>query len=328
MTHALVFVCCGAAVVAAATVLARYADAIAEATRLGRLWTGSVLLAAATSLPEMATDVAAVRLDAADLAAGDLFGSSMANMLVLAVIDLVPPRRRILEQAAFDHALAASLAISLNAVAGVLVLLRPEQAVLGLGPGSVLLLAAYVAGARAVYRHATRDAVREQASRMQVARPGLRRALLGFSAAALVVLVAAPAFAWSAKGLAGRTGLGDTFFGTWLVGFSTSLPELVASLVAVRMGAYDLAVGNLFGSNAFNMAIFFVLDAAQPGSLFAGLDPTHAVSAFLGLVLMSLGVAAIVYRAKRRFAMLEPDSALMLAAYAVGMWLLYRASRA
>lgn len=327
MTHALVFVGCGAAVVVAAAMLARYADAIAEATRFGRLWTGTVLLAAATSLPEIATDVAAVRLGAADLAAGDLFGSSMANMLVLAIIDLVPPRRRILQQAAFDHALAASLAISLNALAGVLVLLRPEQAFLGFSPGSVLLLAAYVAGTRVIYRHATRDAVLEQAAQIPVARPGLPRALLGFSASALVVLVAAPAFAWSAKGLAERTGLGNTFFGTWLVGLSTSLPELVASLAAVRMGAYDLAVGNLFGSNAFNMAIFFVLDAAQPGSVFAGLDPAHVVTAFLGLVLMSLGIAAIVYRAKRRFAMLEPDSALILAAYAVGMWILYRATR-
>jgi cation:H+ antiporter len=112
--------------------------------------------------------------------------------------------------------------------------------------------------------------------------------------------------------------------GTWLVGLATSLPELVASLAAVRMGAYDLAVGNLFGSNAFNMAILLPLDLAQPGSLFAVVDPSHALTGLFAVVLMSLGVAAIVYRAKRKFAMVEPDSLLILAAYLVALWLLYR----
>jgi cation:H+ antiporter len=90
------------------------------------------------------------------------------------------------------------------------------------------------------------------------------------------------------------------------------------------MGAFDLAVGNLFGSNAINMAIFFALDAVQPGNVFAALDPTHAISGIFAVVLMSIGLAAIVYRAKRRFAMAEPSSALMLVVYAAGILVLYR----
>ena len=112
--------------------------------------------------------------------------------------------------------------------------------------------------------------------------------------------------------------------GTWLVGLSTSLPELVSSFAAVRMGAFDLAVGNLFGSNAFNMAIFLPLDLAQPGpAIFASLDPGHAISALFAVVLMSLGLAAIVYRAERRFVMIEPDCLLMVVVYGLGIWLLY-----
>jgi cation:H+ antiporter len=153
--------------------------------------------------------------------------------------------------------------------------------------------------------------------------PSLRHAVVGFLAAALVVLTAAPAFAWSAKGIAAISGLGNTFVGTWLVGLATSLPEVVACLAAVKMGAFDLAVGNLFGSNAFNMAIFIALDLAQPGNLFAALDPGHALSGLAAVVLMSLGVAAIVYRAKTRFAMLEPGSLLILAAYCGALLLLY-----
>jgi cation:H+ antiporter len=328
MIYGLAFLASGAVVVLAGIALARHADAIAETTGLGRLWIGAVLLAGATSLPELMTDVSAVRLGATDLAVGDLFGSSMANMLILALIDLLPPRGRVLRSAALEHALAASLAIALNAGAAVLVLLRPEVSLAWVGPGSLLLFLAYVAGARAVYRQALHDgaaAATAAASKAPgpVAPGSVRRAVLGFAVAALVVLAAAPLFAWSATGIAEITGLGTTFVGTWLVGISTSLPELVASLAAARMGSYDLAVGNLFGSNAFNMAIFLPVDLAQPGNLFAALDPSHALSGFFAVVLMSLGLAAIVYRAERRFAMLEPDSLLMLATYCVALWLIY-----
>jgi cation:H+ antiporter len=102
------------------------------------------------------------------------------------------------------------------------------------------------------------------------------------------------------------------------------LPELVSSIAAVRMGAFDLAVGNLFGSNGLNMAIFLALDLAQPGpAIFAALDVNHAISALIAVILMGLGLAAIVCRAERRLAMIEPSSLLMLVAYMLGVWLRY-----
>lgn len=328
MLYILVFLVAGAVVVIAATALARYAEGIAAATRIGRVWIGSVLLAAATSLPELTADISAVRLGATDLAIGDLFGSSMANMLILAVIDLLPPRREVLRHATFDHAIAASLAIALNALAAALVLLRPASTWLWIGPGSLLLFLAYIVGTRAVYFHSVRDQPPpppEPAPAPALPAPtmSLRHAITGFAVAALVILAAAPALAWAAKGIAAITGLGNTFIGTLLLGLTTSLPELVACIAAVRMGALDLAVGNLFGSNVFNMAIFFILDLVQPGSLFAGLDASHAVTGLFAVVLMSLGLMAIVYRAKRRSAVLEPNSLLMLVVYLAAVWMLY-----
>lgn len=325
MTYVLGFLASGLVIVLAGIALARHADAIAETTGLGRLWIGSVLLAGATSLPELATDISAVRMGAINLAVGDLFGSSMANMLILALIDLVPPRHGVLQRAALDHALAASLAIALNALAAVLVLVRPQLSFYSLAPGTVLLFLAYVAGTRVVYRQTLRERTPATPAdvREDVKPPSLARALRGFAFASLMVLAAAPAFAWSARGIAEISGLGNTFVGTALLGLATSLPELVACLAAVRIGAFDLAVGNLFGSNAINMAILLPLDLAQPGSLFAALDPAHALSGLFAALLMSLGLAAIVYRAKHRFAVVEPDSLLMVVAYGCGLWLLY-----
>lgn len=321
----LVFLATGLVVIGAGMALARYGDEIADRTGIGRVWVGSVLIAAATSLPELTTDVAAVRLGALDLAAGDLFGSSMANMLLLAVVDLVYRRSDVLRRVTLDHALFASLAIAMNALAAVFVLVRPQQVVLGLAPESFVLVLVYLVGTRMVYRHGARVA--------SVAPPrtddGPRKAggtvplALGFAGATVAILVAAPAFAWSGKGLAEMTGLGNTFVGTALLGLFTSLPELASCLAAVRLGAFDLAVGNLFGSNAFNMVIFFAMDLAHPGrGIFESLDPNHALSALFAVVLMALGLAAIVSRAERRFALIEPSSALMVVVYVIGLWVL------
>ena len=131
-------------VVLAGVFLARSGDVIAARTRLGGLWVGSVFLAFATSLPEIATDVVAVRMGLPDLAAGDLFGSSMANMLILALISLLPAGAGLFRKAAMDHALYASLAIVLTCIAAATILVRPTTTLVGIGPGSLMLLLVYV----------------------------------------------------------------------------------------------------------------------------------------------------------------------------------------
>lgn len=329
----LAFVASGAGVVGAGVALARYGDAIAERTGMGRVWLGAVLLAGATSLPELATDVTAVRIGAADLAFGDIFGSCMANMLILGLIDLVHPRRRVLRSATFDHALAATLAITLLALATVYMLVPPSSTAHGVTIESLSLVVIYIAGARVVFRHVTRTtpgAVQSEAAEVRSAEgtPSLRRAVAGFSVAALVIVVVAPLFARAAEGLAEVTGLGATFMGTWAVGFATSLPELVASIAAVRMGAFDLAVGNLFGSNAFNIVIIFALDVAHTGGpIFAAVSAVHVLSAIFSILLTALGLAAIIYRGQQRFKVVEPDALLIVATYCAAMWTIFMRTR-
>jgi len=329
---ALTFALTGAVIVAAGSRLTSFSDAIAERTGIGGLWVGSVLLAGATSLPELATDVSAVRMGVPDLAVGDLFGSSMANMFILALVDLMPARRQLLRRATLDHALAACLAIALTGLATVFVVLRGGPAIRGFSIGPTLLLVFYAVGTRAVYRHATRGcaepapgANRERRGGAAATIPTLRRAVAGYVFSAAVILVAAPAFARSAERIAVDTGMGTTFVGAWLVGFATSIPELVTSVAAVRMGAVDMAVGNLFGSNGFNMAIFFALDVTHRGGpLFAAVSPAHVITGVFAMVLTSIGLAAVVYRAERRFAMIEPDSFAIVLGYVFGLWMLYQ----
>ena len=331
----IIFLLSAAIIVVAGTKLSHYGDRIAEHSGLGRLWIGVVLMAAATSLPEVFTTVSAGWLNAPDLAAGDLFGAGMSNMLTLGLIDLLHRQKRVWQQAALGHALTAALAMALTGLAAFFVLLHVNVTHLGVGLGSLTLFLLYMLGMRLVYRQEDMERrQREQgklveasiATREDVSRAvELRRAIIGFSLGALALLVAAPFLAWSAARIADETGTSATFIGTSLVAITTSLPELVTAVAAVRLGAFDLAVGNLFGSNAFNMAAFVFADLAyRDGGLLGSVSSAHALTALWSILMMNIGLMGIIYRAEKRFLLIEPDSLLMIVSYALGLWLLFR----
>ncbi|TKB76722.1 MAG: sodium:calcium antiporter [Nitrospira sp.] len=319
----------------AGTKLSHYGDRIAEHSGLGRLWIGVVLMAAATSLPEVFTAVSAVLIDAPNMAVGDLFGAGLSNMLTLALIDVAYRQKRVWQQAALEQALIASLAVTLTGLAGLLIVVRQPLPFWNVGLGTFAIALIYVLGMRVVLRQEDMRRREQQLARVVEAeeagsnRPvvagALKRAVTGFALASVGILVAAPLLAESAKEIAEATGVSTTFIGTSLVAITTSLPELVTTFAAVRLGAFDLAVGNLFGSNAFNMAVLFLADIAyRKGPLLAAVEATHVVTAFVSMLLMSVGLMGIIYRAEKRFVLIEPDSVLMIVGYLLGMWLLFR----
>jgi cation:H+ antiporter len=136
----LTFLGSAAVIVVAGTFLSKFADAIADLTGFGRLLIGSVLLAGATSLPELTVDISAVRLGAVDLAVGDLLGSSLMNLLILALLDLTyHSRGKMLSRQAAAHALSGTLAAALTALVGVGLLTGKALApysLLGIGPAT------------------------------------------------------------------------------------------------------------------------------------------------------------------------------------------------
>ncbi len=310
------FVALAAVIIAAGTMLARFADGIAEATGLGRLLIGSVLLAGATSLPELTVDISAVRLNLPDMAIGDLLGSSLMNLLILAALDLTHySGGKMLSRTAAAHALSGLFSIALTGIVG-LGLLTSRKAehwtFLGVHAWVWVVALGYGLGVRMVFldqRIATRTAEEQEAVPEDAHPPmPLWKAGLGFLIAALVIVLTGPFLAHSAGKIAELSGLGNTFVGTTLVALCTSLPEMAACYAAIRIGAVDLAVGNVFGSNAFNMLLFLPLDLAFPGALFAAVSPAHTISAFAVIVASSVVIIGQLYHVERRTRFLEPDA--------------------
>lgn len=307
-------------IIFAGAALTRFADVIADLTKMGRLLVGSILLAGATSLPELTVDLNAVRFGMPDLAVGDLVGSSLFNLLILAMFDLTHRSRgQMLSRTAAAHALSGAASIALTAAAAVFILVShrwPEFEVGGIGGGCFFILITYALAVRLVFYDQRMSAQQVESHCKEVFVPAgrltLPMAIVGFVISAIVIVVTGPFMAEAAGTLAELTKFGNTFVGSTLVAFCTSLPELVATITAVRMGAFDLAIGNIYGSNAFNIVLLLPLDIACPGSLLAVVSPTHAVTCLCTVLITSIAVMGQLYQVEQRIRLMEPDALMVI----------------
>ncbi len=332
----LTFVGLSAIIIVAALYLAKFGDEISDRTGLGGSVTGLVLLAGATSLPELSVGFSAVRLGAADLTAGGVLGSSLVNLLILALVDLISRRPgRILTRSAGAHALSATTGALLTGLILLGIVLDAPWSILNIGPASWAVIAAYALCARLIFldqRESSKQAAADGVTDSDERAPNDGRALLlsiiGFAVATAVIFFVAPALAAKADQIAAVTGLGRTFIGTLLVAAVTSLPEAVSTIAAVRLGAVDMAISNIFGSNAFNMVIFAVLDVSTSESLLNVVAETHAITAVCVLIITAVGLLSILYQAEKRWWLFEPDAGLIALLVVGALYLVYVYSNA
>jgi len=303
-------------VIVAGTFLAQYADRLGTASKLGRSMSGILLLATATSLPELLVGCQAVMIPAVDMAVGDLLGSSLFNLLILAILDLLTRTRgNMLSRAAAAHSLSAVSSILLTGIVLLFLLDQPlfksSWTILRLGLGSWAVLIGYLYSLRLIFfdhQYAESLAASEEALPV----PSWKRPLVGYLVSAIVVFASAPRLATVGNDLANQTGLGESIFGTIFIALITSFPEVVTTFASMRMGAIDMAVGNILGSNSFNMAALVGIDLAFDGSLLSAASSAHAVTAGAVILVTAITIQGLLYRAEKRYWLIEPDALLVI----------------
>jgi cation:H+ antiporter len=312
-------------IVFAAMQLAKYGDVIAVRTRLGGMFIGVLLLAGVTSLPEVLTTINSLSLGAPNLAAGNLLGSNLFNMFLLAVLDLLHRKDRILRKAALKHALTGSLTVFLIGLVVFFILADIKIQIGWVGLDSIVVMLVYFFGVRLIQTNQSHGATHPAVTpKIPVGTPPLWQGLLGFGLAAAGLVVVTPWMVQSSTEIAEITGLGTTFVGTTLVAFVTSLPELVTTIAAVKLGADDMAIGNLFGSNLFNMFALGLADVFYLQGRFMGvIDPTFLLVGILGLLMTGLGLIGNLARLEKRIFFIELDALALMLLYFGGLWLLY-----
>lgn len=321
---------CLAVIGVAGVRLSRYGDIIAEKSGMSRGWVGLILLASVTSLPELVTGLAAVTVaNVPDIAVGDIFGSCVFNLLIIVLLDFLYRKESVYTRARQGNVLSAGYGIALIGFAGFNLLLyragtMPALGHVGLYAPVILLL--YGLAMRSLYRY-ERTQISEYVEDRAELYPDmtLRQAMKGYAMASLAVVAAGIWLPFVARDLAMAMAWEQSFVGTLFVAAITSAPEAVVTVAALRMGAIDLAIGNLFGSNLFNIAILAIDDLAYlPGPLLADVSLTHATSAFSAMMMSGLAVVGLVLRPTSRvLRTVSWISLLLLIIYLLNAWFQY-----
>ena len=300
------FVLCLAIILFAGTKLARYGDVIAEKTGLGRIWIGLLLIAAITTMPEMATGVSSVVLvDSPDLALGTLLGSCLFNLSILALLDILHRSTPALTEASPRHIASAGWGILLVALVagGILAGARFSGLTLGwVGIPSIIILVVYLAGMRRMFlSERNHQLPTAKADSLQYEEIPARTTYVKFALAAAAVIGAGIWLSKIGYGITEVTGWGASFVGSLFLAISTSAPELVVAITALRIGAVDMAVADVLGANMLDIAVIILVDVAYSrGFVLSSVSSSHLVTAAVVVVMNLLVIAGLKARQRRK----------------------------
>lgn len=229
-----------------------------------------------------------------------------------------------MRKAALKHALSGSLAVFMIGLVVFFIVADIQASLLWVGVDSLIVIGAYVVAVRLIQSNPLAPAQTSAVVEIPPDVPSLRVGLVGFGLAAAGLAILTPYLVSSSTEIAEITRLGTTFVGTTLVALVTSLPELVTTLAALRLGADDMAIGNLFGSNLFNMFALGLTDIFYiEGRFLSAIDPAFLLVGMLGLLMTGMGLIGNLARLERRVLFVEVDALVLFIVYFAGMWLLY-----
>jgi len=284
--------------------LVRGAVALARRLRLSPLVIGVTVVGFGTSAPELATSLVAALEDAPGIAVGNIVGSNIANiLLILGLAAVMMPI--VVDRTALQRDSVALIAATLAAVA-----------ILFLGEASRLAGFVLFAGLIAYLTYVIRTSPRPDADEETVmvgagfAAAYLAGGLVGMIGGAMLLVQGAVALAEAA-------GVSEAVIGLTIVAVGTSLPELVTSVIAARKGEGDIALGNVIGSNIFNILGILGLTA-----LIAPITVPADMSIRDGGILLAATVALLVV-CRTGLRVTRTEGLAFLALYVLYLWMLW-----
>lgn len=304
------FAICAVVILYCGKRVARYGDAIAEKTGLSGLWIGVILVSVATSLPELFTGVGStVFVNAPNLTVGNLFGANTYNLVNIAILDYLSKGAPLLSSVSTGQLLTAALSLVplLIAVVGILLNQQiPQASFANISIYSILILASYLISTRIIFKfekrqHSIKELSREEKALFKYDSISLKTACIRYGLAAVAIAGAGIWLAYIGDDLARHLRLEQNFIGSLFLGFATTLPEITVSIAALRLGARELAVANMVGSNLFNMTIIFINDVLyRKAPIFAVLRREHIFTAFIVMLMTITVISALILKPKKK----------------------------
>lgn len=328
-----IFLCAGVVVWFAGVRLTRALDAISRKTGLGQALVGMLLLGGITSLPELANVLTASIHGVPDLAVNNLLGSAAINILLLAVADAVIGRDALTSVVAKPVTMMMGALCMLVLALVCVAITVGDISVFGIGPWSVAICAASIGSFLLAARYSERapwalksGERKEKGADESPPRESLSRLIVVAAVTGALIFFCGYALSVLGDTLAEQTGLGAGFVGFFLIGLSTSMPELSSIVTALKLRRYEMAFGQVLGTNFVNLSLFVVADIAyRGGPVINELGQFEVLSALLGLIL--IGIFQIGLLERRNLVVLRAgyDSAAVIVLFLGGACLLYMA---
>lgn len=322
------FISCALVIFIAGKKLSYYGDMVADLTGMSKGWIGIILMASITSLPELMVGVSSVAIvGSADLAVGDIIGSCAFNLGILALLDAFTPKKiPIFGIASQTHILNAGLGIILIALVGLVMFIPHHIAITPwIALSSIIFIFVYLISIRIIYFNEQNHPEISSHKKENYDNLSPNKIIGKFMLFASMIIAAALILPFIADQIAEMTGLEKSFVGTFFLAVSTSLPEIAVSIAAVRMGSIDMAVGNLLGSNIFNILILALDDLFYTkGLLLQDASPSHLISILSAIIMSAIVIIGLSYHARGKKFILAWDAVLIFIVYAINLLLLYQ----
>lgn len=286
------------------------ASSLAKKLNIPAFVIGLTIVAFGTSAPELAVSITAAMKGSNDIAIGNVVGSNIFNTLVVlgasAAITPIAVDKGMIKR---DYPLSIFAAVLLGVLAMDTVLFKASEMSLSRLDGIILLIA--FAGFMVMTVKAGLEG-REEEEEDSEAMP-LMKSLLVIVVGLVGIVVGGDLSVEGAKGIARFFGLSEAIIGLTIVALGTSLPELVTSIVAAKKGESDIAVGNVIGSNIFN--VFLILGVSST------ILPMNVSGTYLYDIGMLIGVMVLTYlpiaKTKKVTRVMGITMVLVYAAYTV-----------
>lgn len=302
---------------------------LAHATGLGEALMGALFIGASTSLSGIATSVSAAAAGYAELAVSNGLGGIAAQTAFLALADIAYRRANLEHAAASAENLFMTVLLLALLSIHALALSFPDISIFSVHPATIILIIVYVFGVHLLARthdmpmwipRRTADTAPEPDNHSHHRRQHLWKLWLRFASYATIVVLAGWALAQIAIPLREITGLSDGVVGGVFTAVSTSIPELVVAITAVRMGAPNLAVGDIIGGNAFDTLFVAASDIAyRDGPIYAAITSTEQFWLANSMLMTAVLAMGLIYRERHGPGNIGLESVILLVLYFGGI---------
>jgi len=289
------------------------ADIIAEKKGWGRAFMGVVFVSMITSFPELFSGISSVSIvKSPDIAVGQIMGSCIFNILIIGLVELFYYKKNIYKNNSKQNVLNMGFSIIMIAVLTILISIKFNLKIMHIGFSSLMIFVLYIFFMKIIFKVRKETKIEEEYKDMN-----LKKEVIKFIFSSLGIIAIGLYLPIVAKEIAFVMNWGDTLIGIIFVAFVTSFPELVVSFQAAKIGAFDMFIGNIAGSNLFNIAIILVLDIFYlKGNILTAISNSNVSVGIIAVLMNFIAFFAIIRSSSEKiFKFLSINSIALISLY-------------